>query len=228
MPPGNTERYAAKVIVVIGSPFGWLRGDEVVPTGMPARISLAAAAAGARVQMVGRTSDDPTADGLMLGLARGGVGHVALLRDPASPVPLVEEPSGGDSELMEESVTAPPPAPPWMPALDATDVDLGLRYLANYDVVVLAEPTGPGVVGVVAGAVSWSGAQLLIVVDHGAEPPTGLPQDAIVFEAPPEDPDGDFAALVGRFAAALDEGAGVEDAFRSSLTEKGWTETVVD
>ena len=62
--------------------------------------------------------------------------------------------------------------------------------------------------------------------NRAREPPVGLPPDAIVFEAPAEDPDGDFAALVGRFAAALDDGTDAADAFRSSLAEEGWTEAI--
>jgi sugar/nucleoside kinase (ribokinase family) len=219
------------VIVVIGSPVGWLRDEAVVPTGTPARAALAAAAAGGQVQLVGRTGDDPTADGLLLALARGGVGHVALLRDPARQTPLVAEPASDDVEPTLSDDDQPPgraPVSPSVPSLDAGDVDLGLRYLTNYAVVVLAEPGEPDVVRVVADAASWNGARLVVVVDQGAEPPAGLPPDAIVFEAPAEDPDGDFAALVGRFAAALDDGADAGDAFRSSLVEEGWTAAVPD
>ena len=56
----------------------------------------------------------------------------------------------------------------------------------------------------------------------------GFRQMPIVFEAPADDPDGDFAALVGRFAAALDDGVDAGDAFRSSLAEEGWTPAVAD
>jgi hypothetical protein len=218
------------VIVVIGSPIGWLREGAVVPTGTPARAALAAAAAGRQVQLVGRTGDDPTADALLLSLANGGVGHVALLRDPARRTPLVPEPSSEDAgpAIPEDDPSVPAPEPPSISSLDAGDVDLGLRYLTNFTVVVLAEPADPGVARVVADAASWNGARLVVVVGAGAEPPAELPPDAIVFEAPIDDPDGDFAALVGRFAAALDDGADAGVAFRSSLAEEGWTEAVAD
>jgi hypothetical protein len=218
------------VIIVIGSPVGWLRDEDVVPTGTPARAALAAAAAGREVQLVGRTGDDPTADGLLLSLARGGVGHVALLRDPARATPLVPEPSPEDAGpvLSDDESSGPGSEPPALPGLDAGDVDLGLRYLANYAVLVLAEPAGRDAVRVIADAASWSGAQLVVVVDQGAEPPAGLPSAAIVFEAPAEDPDGDFAALVGRFAAALDDGTDAADAFRSSIAAQGWSEAIAD
>lgn len=226
---GATE-YPLPVIVVIGSPVGWLRDEEVVPAGTPARAALAAAAAGSRVQLVGRTGDDPAADALLLGLVRGGVGHVALLRDPARPTTLVPDPSNDDlgpaapDDEAPAAAVQPAPAPP----LDAGDVDLGLRYLTDYGVVVLAEPASPDVVRVVGDAATWSGARLVMVVGPGDEPPPGLPPDAIVFEAPADDADGDFAALVGRFAAALDDGSDAADAFRSSIAEEGWTPAVAD
>jgi len=223
------------VIVVIGSPIGWLHDEAVVPGGTPARAALAAAAAGRQVQLVGRTGDDPTADALLLSLARGGVGHVALLRDPARQTPLIQEPVAEDAApvLVEDEVAPQAPGPLPLPSfplppLDAGDVDLGLRYLTNYAVVVLAEPAGSDVVRVVADAATWNGAQLVVVVDPGTELSDGLPADAIVFEAPGDDPDGDFAALVGRFAAALDDGTDAADAFRASIAAEGWTEAVAD
>ena len=53
--------------------------------------------------------------------------------------------------------------------------------------------------------------------------PDDLPRDAIVFEAPDEDPDGVFAEMVGAFAAALDDGADPAVAFRSTVEAEGWT-----
>ncbi|MBI3747832.1 MAG: hypothetical protein HY262_03145 [Chloroflexi bacterium] len=156
---------------------------------------------------------------------------MALLRDPARPTALVPEPSTDDLEpaLPEDEASGPgAPEPSSVPSLDAGDVDLGLRYLTNYGVVVLAEPASPDVVRVVGEAATWNGARLVMVVGPGAEPPPGLPPDAVVFEAPTDDADGDFAALVGRFAAALDDGSDAADAFRSSIAEEGWTQAVAD
>ena len=70
------------MIVVIGTPIGRLHDDVVVAGGTASRVALAAAGLGRTVQLVGKTGDDPTADGVVLDLARGGVGHVALLRTP--------------------------------------------------------------------------------------------------------------------------------------------------
>jgi sugar/nucleoside kinase (ribokinase family) len=217
------------VIVVIGSPDGWLRDAEVVPAGTPALAAMAAAAAGREVQLVGRTGDDAMADELLMSLTRAGVGHVAVLRDPTRPTGLVPEPEpedagpGSAGEAAIETL-APPAAPP----LDAGDVDMGLRYLTSFGVVVLADAANREVVRVVADAASWNAARLVVVVDPQTEPSDALPPDAIVFEAPADDPDGAFAALVGRFAAALDDGTEPADAFRSTIEADGWTESPPD
>jgi ribokinase len=217
------------VIVVIGSPIGRLQDGDVVAAGTAARVALAAASVGRNVQLVGRTGDDPVADGLLLSLARGGVGHVALLRDPASVTPLEAEPADGNAEPLSPDVPEPsPPGPTERPTLDAADVDLGLRYLTEFDVLVLAEPADQDVVHVVADAARWNGAQLLMVVASGTVATDGLPPDAIVFEAPADDQDGVFATLVGMFAAALDDGVDPAEAFRSSIAAEGWTEAVAD
>jgi sugar/nucleoside kinase (ribokinase family) len=187
------------MIVVVGSPIGRLVDGAVSAAGTVSRIALAAAAAGRTVQLVGRTGDDPTADAVILDLARGGVGHVALLRDPARTT-----------------------------SLDAADVDLGLRYLTDFAVVVLAEAAGPGIVEVVGEAARWADARLLLIVGAGEPVPDGLPPDAVVFEAPATDADGLFAAFVGSFAAALDDGTEPAEALRASLAAQGWTASGVD
>src|SRR4051812_796601 len=92
------------MIVVIGSPIGRVSDGAISAAGMSSRIALAAARTGAAVQVVGKTGDDATADSVVLDLARGGVGHVALLRDGSRPTPL-EPPVDGDPA--DEDVAAP-------------------------------------------------------------------------------------------------------------------------
>jgi hypothetical protein len=221
--------YAGRVIVVIGSPVGRLHDEDVVAAGTTARVALAAASAGRSVQLVGRTGDDPAADGLLLSLARGGVDHAALLRDPARQTLLSAELAIDDvGPLSPDEPELPPPDPLERPTLDAADVELGLRYLTEFAVLVLAEPAGQDVVAVVAEAARWNAAQLLMVVEAGTAAPDGLPSDSIVFEAPADDRDGVFATLVGTFAAALDDGADPAEAFRSSIAAEGWTEAAPD
>ena len=222
--------YPQPVIVVIGSPIGRIADGAIAAGGSASRVALAAAAAGRVVQLVGRTGDDPTAEAVVLDLARGGVGHVALLRDASRVTPLEPEPAIDlePDQLDDLDDAAATPASPdpvaSAPPLDAADVDLGLRYLTDFAVVVLAESAGPDVVRVVADAARWAEARLVLVVAASGSVPDGLPADGIVFEAPDIDPDGVFATLVGDFAAALDDGAEPEDAFRASVASDGWSE----
>jgi hypothetical protein len=215
------------VIVVIGSPIGRVEGDVFAAGGTASRVALAAAALGRVVQLVGKTGDDATADGVVLELARGGVGHVALLRDAGRATPLeaippdaLDEPAP-DQDTPSATSAASGAAGP---ALEAADVELGLRYLTDFAVVVLAEPADPATIAVVADATVWGEARMVLVVPAGGTAPDGLPADAVVFESPGADPDGAFADLVGAFAAALDEGSEPGVAFRSSLASDGWTE----
>ena len=240
---GRPGAYPQSVIVVIGSPIGRLGDGAITAAGMASRVALAAALGGRDVQLVGRTGDDPIADRLIVDLARGGVGHVALLRDPARATP-IETPRADDEPADEEAATLAVDVVPEHdtaddvragerrdshqadgPALEGADVDLGLRYLTDFSVVVLAEPVDPVIVTVVADAALWGEARMILIVRAGEVAPDGLPADVVVFEAPPSDPDGAFASLVGSFAAALDAGTEPGDAFRASIATDGWTGT---
>jgi sugar/nucleoside kinase (ribokinase family) len=212
------------VIVVIGSPIGRLEDQVLSAGGTASRVALAAAGLGRTVQLVGKTGDDPTADGVVLDLARSGVGHVALLRDPGRATPMEmtapDAPDGPDAEDEASDGVAGGPGP----ALEAADVDLGLRYLTDFGVVVLAEVADPATVAVVADAARWAAVRMILVVDPGKDIPMGLPDDVVVFEAPAADPDGAFATVVGTFAASLDAGTEPAAAFRDSIASDGWTE----
>ena len=223
------------MIVVIGSPIGRSVDGVVAAGGMASRVALAVSAAGSAVQLVGKTGDDPTADGVVLDLARGGVGHVALLRDPAWATPLESPPTdeepldgtdrpGDDAAERVETVT-PVGNQASGPVLEAADVDLGLRYLTDFAVVVLAEPVAAEIVTIVSDAARWGGARMVLVVDMGQTVHDDLPTDVVVFEAPEADTDGVFATMVGTFAAALDRGMDPGEAFRASIASDGWTGT---
>src|SRR6478752_2431859 len=89
------------MIVVIGRPTGRVADGAIAASGMASRVALSAAGAGRAVQLVGRVGDDPTADAVVLDLARGGVGHVALLRDGTRATPL--EPPDPDATGLDET-----------------------------------------------------------------------------------------------------------------------------
>ncbi len=167
------------------------------------RIAVEAAAAGGTVEVVGSVGDDDRGDALVVELGRAGVGHAALLRDPAGGTPGDER---GDLPL---------------PRLDARDVELGLGYLTDYRVLVLAEPLAPDVERAALDAAAFHGAEVIALVEPGSEPTERLGTGATVLEAPAEDAPR-FAAFVGRLAAELDRGVPGPQALRRALSATGW------
>jgi len=210
------------VIVVVGSPRACpAESGSLVAAGLAADVAMAAAAAGAPVQIVGRVGEDAAGEAVLLDLAQRGVGHVAVLRDAARATP-VDQLAPTDENADElEADPAPVGAPTDDPAIDAADLELALRYLPDYRVIVIAEPIAPDVLRVAAAAVGWSGSALVVVGD--ASDQAGLPDDVTVFAQPAADPDGAFAAMVGTYAAGLDRGEHPRDAFRAASAAVGST-----
>ena len=192
------------MIVVLGRPGLDDRGQIGRSAG---RIALAAAGAGGRVELVGSVGDDSVGETVALELGRAGVGHAALLRDPSGTTPGSGEPAAAQLPL---------------PRLDPADVDLGLHYLAEIQVLVVAETVDPGALEVAVAAAEYHRAALIVVVDQGTSPPE-LPEGAMALEAP-AGPDGEdpFAQLVGGYAARLDRGAAAADAWQEAVAESGW------
>jgi hypothetical protein len=193
------------VIVVLGRPaLGAARpGVPVRPDGTVARVALAAAASGAAVELVGTVGDDERADALTVALGRAGVGHAALLRVPGAATPTPEAPA------------------PSLPRLEAADVDLGLRYVPDCRVLVLAEPLSPGVTAVALDAAAYHGASVVAIVGAGSEIEPALDAGATVLAAP-GDQAAPFAELVGRYAARLDAGVDPGVAFAEAVHAVGW------
>lgn len=212
------------MIVVLGSLF-LAPGDGVPRAAGPAvDVARAAAAVGAEVQLVGKVGEDPAGDAVLLDLAGVDIGHAAVLRDPSGATPRAPAPAGDPDPFREPSDGTDGPsgaAPTGGLDLEPADLDLALRYLSDYRVVVVAEPMAEALLEVVVAAVGWTGASLVAVVDRSG-PPASLPRGATVLEAPPEDPDGTFAGVVGAFAAALDRGDPPADAFAAVSSGLGW------
>ncbi len=208
------------MIVVIGNPIHRASPSGATADGSAARIALAASAAGAPVQVVGKIGDDPAGDELLLVLARSGVGHVAMLRDasrstvvlPAEPdhVDVAAEPDAGSSSAVTDDGA---------PVLEAADVQLALRYLPDARVMV-AVHASPEVLAEVVAAANWAEAHLVVVLEPDASAPAGIPPDALVVAAARDDAEG-VAARIGRYVAAVAAGEDRSGAYASLTAEAG-------
>jgi hypothetical protein len=217
--------------------------------GLAASVAMTAAAVGAEVQLVGKVGDDAAGEAVILALARARVGHAALSRTAvATPVMAATAgragPDDDDQPLLallaadldagtDERTHAGPDGDwslpgavgPWGAgqALDAGDVAVGLDYLSGASVVVVAADLDAAAAQAVADAASFAGGQIVAIVAVGRPvPPPLVAAGAVVLEAPSDDPEGAFAGLVGRFAAALDRGTPAADAFRLAVEQGGW------
>jgi hypothetical protein len=224
------------VIVVIGP--ATLRAAPAAAgraVGTAPEIAAAAAAAGAAVEIVTKVGEDGAGEELLLALGRARVGHLAVLRDPARPTSIAlydVEPPEDDVDLLpallveaEAEFDRSRPdtwsVPRSAPTLEPADLALGLRYLREYRVVVAVEPIADGGAAVIAEAASFAGAGLIVVAQPGVAVVAAY-ASATIIEAPEDDPDGAFAGLVGRYAAALDRGIAPAEAFRAATAEGGW------
>ncbi len=216
------------MIVVIGSarlrPGSPGRPSEAA--GLAAGIALAANGFGRPVQLVGRIGEDPAGEALLLALARAGVGHAATLRDSVHPTSVTPASEEMDPEFLAEPTEAPDAAwsslgPPGSATLDGGDLELALRYLDGFSVLVVAEALEPSSLEIVAEAAGYAGATLVLLTPDGVAPGSIL-DGAIVLEAPGSDPNGVFARTVGALAAALDAGADPAEALQAAVAAGGW------
>jgi len=222
------------VIAVIGTPRLRGTGPEADIAGLATGIAAAAAAAGSRVEFIGKTGDDPAGDAVLLAMARHFIGHVATLRDPARPtveVPAEDEPidvDGSETTLDPDAAdvgaaeAAGQVAVPEGPALEAADVGLALRYLPELAVIVTVHVT-PDVVDEAGAAAGWAQTSLIVVLRPGEAVPEDLPEHAVAVAVADDDDIGAGAgSAIGRYAAALDQGEPAAEAF-DALVASGAT-----
>jgi hypothetical protein len=228
------------VIVVVGSPIAQPSGHAIVAGGLSSEIARRSAAAGAAVQIVGRVGEDAAGDQVLLALAAAGIGHVAVLREPGRPTPTAAPTSDGSASpdgpalgeaLLDElalsddnSGSADGDEPAQEPAglsVDAADLELALRYVPDYRVLVVAGDLDPSALDAVVAAAGWSGAHLVVLSPDGASM-TGIPDTATALQRPVTDPDGTFAAMVAGYAVALDRGDEPRSAFAAAQRAGGW------
>jgi hypothetical protein len=220
------------VIVVVGSPLVRSTDAGLRAAGTVTGIARAAAAAGSKVQVVGKVGEDPAGDAVLLDLAAALVGHVAILRDPSRATPVARPAIVDDAPAFDESDDESPKGDS-TPAYDLSasaaglslepaDIELALRYLPDYRVLVAAAPLAEASLAVAIAAAGWNGAAFVVIVPAGGtQPPAG--PDATIIEAPVEDPDDAFAGIVGAYAAAIDRGEEPAEAFATASTSVGWS-----
>ena len=199
------------MIVVIGGP-AWRAGEHPGPDGSAVRIALIAAAEGARVELVGRIGDDAAGDATLAALSRAGIGHAAILRDPAHPTPVVQplDPVVDDDPTREEITRSNLSGL----ALDAADIQLGLRYLTDFRVLVIAEQLDSIGLRTSADGALYAGAHLVVVADQAID--VDLPPETVIFGAPADTTDTAFATIVGVYAARVDSGRDLKHAFEEA------------
>ena len=228
------------MIVVVGSPIAQPSGHAIGAGGLTSDIARRCAAAGAAVQIVGRVGEDAAGDQVLLALAAAGIGHVAVLREPGRPTPTAApindgspspdgpalgeallddaDASDGDSETASGDSRADELAGL---SVDAADLELALRYVPDYRVLVVAGDLDPSALDAVVAATSWSGAHLVVLPPDGASM-TRIPDTATALQRPATDPDGTFAAMVAGYAVALDRGDEPRAAFAAAQRAGGW------
>lgn len=163
------------------------------------RVAAAAATAGATVELVGSVTDDGAGDATITELGRTGIGHAALLRMPTT----------GE------------------PRLDAADIELGMRYVNDCRVLVVADELDGAALAAAVDGATYHRAHLVIAGTLPASAAPILPDDATVLAAPGGD-DGAFAELVGRYAAQLDAGRAAADAWHDAIAATGWEEAAAE
>ncbi|HUQ77411.1 MAG TPA: PfkB family carbohydrate kinase [Patescibacteria group bacterium] len=215
------------MIVLIGSPIAQPTTGGLAAGGLAAVVASAAAGLGSAVQLVGRVGEDAAGDAVLLDLAAAGVEHVAVLREPGRPTPsgrpIPGAPASPDGPVLGEAMLEDDDegVPQDGLSMDAADLELALRYLPDYRVVVIAADLDPAAVATVVAAAGWAGAHLVVLVATGSDG-SMFPTDATVLERPRSDPDGAFARLVATFAAALDRGVEPSAAFSAASGSAGW------
>lgn len=209
------------MIVVLGRPRVYRPepDGELAPGGLAVELALAAARAGVEVELVGAIGDDPEGDRIVVELGRAGVGHAALMRDPATRTPIVGQPREARS----------------LPRLDAPDVELGMRYQHECRVLVIGAELEPGALAAAQEAAEFHSAAVVMVAAAGTVNPESLGPAVTLLERPAAEDeesvedavvvaadDADFGAFVAEYAVRLDRGENPAGAFAAALGDSAW------
>ncbi len=120
-------------------------------------------------------------------------------------------------------------------SLEAADIELALRYLTEFRVLVIAAPLDSLSLHAALDAAGFSGAHVVRLdpprPTHRDEPISAeAPPDGVevtAFEAPKRDEPA-FGAMVGRYAAGLDAGRSPGDAFADATRGTHWERAARD
>jgi sugar/nucleoside kinase (ribokinase family) len=209
------------MIVVLGRPRVYRPEPDgnLAPGGLAVELALAIGRAGIEVELVGSIGDDPEGDRVVVELGRAGVGHAALLRDPAARTPLVGQPRDAQP----------------LPRLEAADVELGMRYLHECRVLVLGAELDPEALKMALEGAEYHDAAVVMAAAAGSVDPEALGDSVTLLERPATEDsesvadaivvaadDADFAAFVADFAVRLDGGESPAKAFSAALGGSAW------
>ena len=202
------------MIVVVGRPtlLAPAEPSPAGPGGLTAEVATGIAGLGVPVELLGSVGDDEEGDRVIVAFGRAGVGHAAVLRDPAARTPIL---SGAGSP---GHATGP------LPRLEAADIELGLRYLPECRVLVLPEPLEDGARSAALEGAAFHGAAVIAVVPEGVPVPEDLAAAATVLAVPDPafGPGAAFTAFVSAYAAGLARGTDPRESFRAALAISGW------
>ena len=215
------ERAGQAMIVVLGT-LQVRRGDpdgRLLPAGLAAEVALAIGRQGGAVEVVGSIGDDPEGDAVVVELGRAGVGHAALLRDPA----LRTSALGAARDDRRRS------------RYDAADIELGLRYLPGCRVIVITDILDDAELQAALAGAEFHAAAVVIVAPPGSIDATSLGDAVTLLEHPRPEDDEDaaddsevvpdeaaFAAFIADYALRLDRGETPAEAFGRALGDGAW------
>jgi hypothetical protein len=211
-----------EVVAAPGSDDGAAGGaaPDITISGLAAGVALAVAASGVHVELVGSIGGDVEGDAVAVALGQAGVGHAALLRDPAARTPR----RLADGALLTESGP--------LPRLDAGDVGLGLRYVPACHVLVVADTLESAAWAAAMEGAAYHGASVIAVVGSADEVTEEL-AGAIVLIAPDADEPVDgadeerlgasaFEAFVAGCAVRIARGVAPEVALAEAVAAGAW------
>ena len=131
-----------------------------------------------------------------------------------------------------------------LPRLDPADIELGLRYVPECRVLVLAEPLTDAPLAAALDAADYHGAAIVMVAAEGSVDAAALGDSVTLLEPPAsEDVEGadeatvaandaarnvEFAGFIAEYAVRLDAGESPAEAFGAVIGDSAWEPSVDD